>query len=85
MSPASKPEIDLVAPVLENGGTSLIPPSIEVPSSSGGEYPPPIIVVISEGPLPPFNAPLTRASNHVILQVGDLSPSLDSFSLFDYI
>ena len=85
VSPASEPEIDPVAPVLENGGTSLIPPGIEIHSSSGGESPPPTIEVISEGPLPLFNPPLTHASDPIVLRVGDPSPSLDSLSFFDYI
>ena len=85
MSPDSEPEIDPVAPAFESGGTTLIPPSVEVPSSSGGESPPPIVEVISEGPLPPFNSPLTRASDPMILQVRGLSPSPKTIPLFDYI
>ena len=85
MSPTSEPNIDPVAPALESGGTTLIPPSIKVPSSSGGEFPPPIVEDISEGPLPPFNPPLTRASNPVILQVRGLSPSPKTIPLCDYI
>ena len=85
MSPTSKLEIDPIALALESGGTTLVPPNIEVPSSSGGESPPPIIEVISEGPLPPFNPPLTRASDPVILQVRGLSPSPETIPLCDYI
>ena len=85
VSPASEPEIDPVALVLEIGGTSLVPPGIEVLSASGGESSLPIIEVISEGPLPSFNPPLTRASDPVVLQFGGLNPFLDSFPLFDYI
>lgn len=85
VSPASEPDIDLVAPALESGGTTLITPSIEVPSSSGGDFPPHIVEDISEGPLPPFNSPLTRAFYPVILQVRGLFPSPDTIPLFDYI
>jgi len=67
VSPASEPEIDPVAPALESGGTTLVPASVEVPSYGGGESPPPIVEVISEGPLPPFNSPLTCASDPIIL------------------
>ena len=85
VSPASEPDIDLVAPVSEGRDTSRASPSLEIHSASGGESPPPTIEVIREGSLPSCNPPLTRASDPVVLWVGDPSLSSDTFSFFDYV
>lgn len=85
VSPAPESEINPVAPVSEDGETYLASPSLEIHSASGGESPPPTIEVISEGPLPSFNPPLTRASDPIVLRVGDPSPSSDTLSFFDYV
>jgi len=85
VSPASEPDIDPVAPVSEGGDTSHASPSLEIHSASGGESPPPTIEVISEGPLPSCNPPLTRASDPIVSQVRGPYPPSDTFSLFDYL